>query len=74
MHTNINLLLGKIREQQHTQETLANAIGVDRGTLSKKMRRGGGHFRLDTVYAIIRELHLSKDEAIEVFFSVAPEK
>lgn len=68
-NVNINKLKGKIVEKGMTVSTLADAIGVDKGTLYRKMRNNGETMLLRDANAIIKALSLSCDEAISIFLS-----
>lgn len=68
-NVNINKLKGKIVEKGMTVSTLADAIGIDKGTLYRKMRNNGESMLLREANAIIEALCLSADEAVSIFFS-----
>ena len=63
-----NKIKGKIVENGFTLETLANAIGMSRQTLSKKIK-GRKEFTISEVEAICRELKISDDELVSYFFA-----
>lgn len=65
---NVQKLKGKIMERGTTQEALAKALGIDRSTFYRKMRQGG-NFTIKEVNLIVSALHLSKDEAMSIFFA-----
>lgn len=61
-------LLGKIKEQGFTQAKLADAIGINRGTLSAKLN-GQYSFSVKEIDSICRELDISNDEIGAYFFT-----
>lgn len=65
---NVQKLKGKIMERGTTQEALAKALGIDRSTFYRKMRQDG-NFTIKEVNLIVSALHLSKDEAMSIFFA-----
>jgi len=65
---NVQKLKGKIMERGTTQEALAKTLGIDRSTFYRKMRQGG-NFTIKEVNSIVSALHLSKDEAMSIFFA-----
>ena len=69
MGVNINLLLGKMKEHGFTQDELSKVIGMDRSTLNKKLRAGGGDFSVTHSNAIRNALSLTAEEACAIFFN-----
>ena len=65
---NAQILKGKIVEKGTTQEAVADAIGVDRSTFYRKMKRSGNTFTVEEMNKMVRHIPLSKDEAIAIFF------
>ncbi|MCY7156226.1 XRE family transcriptional regulator [Streptococcus pasteurianus] len=65
---NVQKLKGKIMERGTTQEALAKTLRIDRSTFYRKMRQGG-NFTIKEVNLIVSALHLSKDEAMSIFFA-----
>lgn len=65
--------VSKLREalaaKGHTQQGLADAIGMARSTLFRKLKGGGQGFRLDEVQAMAGAIPLTRDEAIAIFFA-----
>ena len=61
-------LLGKIKEQGFTQAKLADAIGINRGTLSAKLN-GQYSFSVKEIDSICRELDISNGEIGAYFFT-----
>lgn len=65
---NVQKLKGKIVERGTTQEALAKTLGIDKSTFYRKMQQGG-NFTIKEVNLIVSALHLSKDEAMSIFFA-----
>lgn len=66
---NVRKLKGKIVEAGTTQESLAKAIGINRGTFARKLRPGGGSFTIREVCNIMNAIPLTKEEAFEIFLT-----
>nr|WP_077613060.1 phage repressor protein [Clostridium sp. Marseille-P2415] len=66
---NIQMLKGKIMESGITQEAMADAIGMSRCTFYRKMKRKGNTFTVEEMNNIVKTIHLSKEEAVSIFFS-----
>lgn len=64
----VNKLKGKIVEKGLNVETLARRIGIDRSTLYRKLNKQGDTLTVREVNIICKELGLSKDEAMDIFF------
>lgn len=64
----VNKLKGKIVEKGLNVETLARKIGIDRSTLYRKLNKQGDTLTVREVNIICKELGLSKDEAMDIFF------
>ena len=64
---NINKLRGKIIEKGHSISTLAPKIGIDRATFYRKMKDES--FTVREAVAISKELELSSDEIMSIFFT-----
>jgi DNA-binding XRE family transcriptional regulator len=62
---NIGKLNGKIAEVGTTKAEIAKAIGIDRGTLSRRIETGA--LRICDIHAICEVLHLTGEEAKEIF-------
>ena len=69
MVVNIARLKGKIVERGNTQEAVANAIGMDRSTFYRKLKDGGEKFIIGEIHGIVNAVPLSKEEAIDIFFT-----
>ena len=69
MNFNHSKLLGKIRECGFTQESLATAIGVNKCTLSAKLKNKNS-FTTAEITDICRLLDISKYEIGDYFFAL----
>lgn len=65
---NIAKLKGKIVENGLNQKTLAEATGIDRSTLNRKMKNAEA-FTIGEANRIVTILKLTKDEAVAIFFT-----
>jgi transcriptional regulator with XRE-family HTH domain len=68
MKYNYCKLLGKIKECGFTQSSLADAIKINRGTLSAKLN-GQYPFSTKDIDSICKELNISNDEIGAYFFT-----
>lgn len=66
---NINKLKGKIVERELSVTKLADKIGMDRSTLYRKMANNGLDFSIREVNLISKELCLTEEEAMQIFFT-----
>lgn len=69
VHVDVALLRGKIAERGMTQEKLAQAMSIDKSTLSRKMKSEALDFSVGEMHRIVEILGLSKAEAGEIFLS-----
>ncbi len=69
MNVNVNKLKGKIVERGMSVGALAQAIGMDRATLYRKISNDGDTMLVKDANNIVTALGLSADEAIAIFFS-----
>ena len=69
MGYNFSKLLGKIKECGYTQESLAEAIGMNKSTLSLKLNNKG-EFKATEIDDICRILDISNDEIGIYFFAI----
>lgn len=69
MHVDVAMLRGKIAERGMTQEKLAQAMSIDKSTLSRKMKSEALDFSVGEMHRIVEILGLSKAEAGEIFLS-----
>ena len=67
---NMNKLRGKIVENGLSVEILAERIGIDKTTFYRKIAQGGRTFTIKEANDIARELHLSMDDCVAIFFSL----
>ena len=65
---NANKLKGKIVERGMTVSKLASLVGMDPGTLYRKINETTS-FTINEVDKITSELNLSTSEAMDIFFS-----
>lgn len=66
---NLNLLRAKIVENNTTQESVANSIGMNRTTFYRKMKTNGSQFTVEEVAGIARVLSLSSTDIMRIFFA-----
>jgi DNA-binding XRE family transcriptional regulator len=64
---NVAKLKGKIIERNTTQESVADAIGIDRATFYRKMKQNGLTFSIGEIHRIVKAIPLTNGEAIEIF-------
>lgn len=67
MFYDFSRLLGRIKEYGYTQESLANAIGKDKSTLSSKLNNKG-EFKATEIDDICKLLDIDSDEIGKYFF------
>ncbi len=65
---NIQMLKEKIAKSGITQEAIADAIGMSRCTFYRKLKRKGNTFTVEEMNMIVKTIHLSKEEAVSIFF------
>jgi transcriptional regulator with XRE-family HTH domain len=68
-NVNTNKLKGKIAEKGITLEKLAFLIGIDKSTMSRKMKNGGEGFSIKQANDIVNALGMSNAEATDIFFN-----
>jgi transcriptional regulator with XRE-family HTH domain len=66
----VNRLRGKIIENGMTQTRLAEKIGMTKSTMSRRLSKGGVDFSIGEVCEISRVLHLSQEDAANIFFEL----
>ena len=66
---NINKLKGKIVENNLSIEKLADAIGLDRSTLYRKINNNGDSITIKEADIMVQVLNLTIEEASNIFFS-----
>lgn len=69
MHTNIQKLRGKLKENKETQEAVAKALGMHPSTFSAKMQGDGLKFSIGDAHKIADIVPLTPKEAIEIFLA-----
>lgn len=69
MKFNYSKLLGKIKECGFTQQSLAKAIGITKGSLNSKLKNLF-YFTARDIYAICEVLSIPTSEIGEYFFAV----
>lgn len=69
MQTNMNMLRGKIIERGYTQQYVAQQIGIDKSTFSRKMQSSALDFSIGEMYRIVDMLQLTNEEAQQIFLS-----
>ncbi|BAK21919.1 phage repressor protein [Melissococcus plutonius] len=60
-------LKGLIVEHGTTQQAIADSVGINRSNFYRKMKKGG-NFTIQEVKKLVKEIPLTNDEAIEIFF------
>lgn len=66
---NVLMLKGKVIEKGFTLEKVAENIGIDRSTMSRKLSNAGEDFTIKQADDIVNLLGLSSVEATAIFFS-----
>ncbi len=66
MHLNTHMLKAKIMENGLTCEQLAQRIGMNSASLSRKMNKRT-EFSIGEMQQITQELHLTNEEAVRIF-------
>lgn len=66
---NVPMLKGKVIEKGFTLEKVAENIGIDRSTMSRKLGNSGEDFTIKQADDIVTLLGLTPTEATSIFFS-----
>ena len=66
---NVQMLKWKVVERGLTLEKVAENIGIDRSTMSRKLGNGGADFTIKQADGIVTLLNLNSDEAAYIFFN-----
>lgn len=66
---NVLMLKGKVIEKGYTLEKLAERLGIDRSTMSRKLSNSGEDFTIKQADDIVSCLELTPTEATAIFFS-----
>jgi transcriptional regulator with XRE-family HTH domain len=69
MLVNIQKLKGKIVEQGLTITSVAEAMGINKATLYRKMENGGAALTIKDANLLVEILHLTAEEAMAIFFA-----
>lgn len=69
MKFNYSKLLGRMREYGFTQEQLAKAIGINKGTLSVKLNNKFS-FSQEEILAICKILNIPASEISDYFYAI----
>ena len=69
MHTNIDRLKGLIKEHNKTYEQVAECIGVNRDTFTRRIASNGCEFKISELHKMMVFIPLTLVETIEVFFA-----
>lgn len=69
MHVDITRLRGKIVECGMTQEKMAQKLGMNKSTLSRKMKSNAVAFSVGEMFQIAEILRLTNREAAEIFLA-----
>ena len=67
MSINMELLHGKMREKNISNEDMAVQIGVDASTFYRKIKANGVNFTVGQMHKIVEILRLTKEEAVSIF-------
>ena len=66
---NIGKLRGKVVEKGYSIRRLAESIGIDQSTLYRQFENDGKNMSLRVAESIKQTLPLTREEAMEIFFS-----
>jgi len=69
MFVNVNKIHGKLRELGLTVADVAEQMEIDRSTLYRKLGNSGAGLTVKDAQALMIILHLTEDEALEIFFA-----
>lgn len=67
---NVNKLKGKIVENGYTIPEIAEKVGLDKSTFYRKLNAEGETFTIREANDICKALKLSKQDAMDIFFSL----
>ena len=70
---NVMKLKGKMTERGIKQEELAKAVGIYRSTLNRRLKTGED-FTIEEANKVVDFLHISVDEAIQIFLPTLSHK
>lgn len=63
----VNKLKGKIAEKRLNIPELSGRMGIDKATLYRKINNNGEQFSIKEADSIVKELGLTKEEAMAIF-------
>ncbi len=66
---NVNKLRGVLAERGLSVVSISHKIGIDKATFYRKLNGKGEMFTIREADLIVKELALTKDEAIAIFFN-----
>lgn len=66
---NVPKLKAKMTELEINVDELSKRVDMDRATFYRKLSAGGQTFLIKEADAICRELHLTRNEVNDIFFS-----
>lgn len=66
---NVEKLKYKVKEKGMNVEGLAEAMGIDRSTLYRKLQKRGEDISIREASLIVEKLELSESEAVAIFFN-----
>lgn len=69
MKFNVIRLKTLIKGSGKTYEQVGRAAGINRDTFTRRLKSGGGDFKVSEIYAMANFIPLSKKELLEVFSS-----
>jgi hypothetical protein len=69
MSVNVAKFKAAIVERGTSVAELADAVGLSKSTLYRKINTGGDDFTIGEVLSITKALHLSADEGQQIFFA-----
>lgn len=69
MAVNVQRLRGKIKETSKNQESVADAMGMNRSTFYRKMKSGGDGFTVGEIHKMMKYIPLTSKEATDIFLN-----
>lgn len=67
MRVNIDMLKRAAASAGYTQKRLAEELGVNQSTFSRKMRGGGISFSIAEMHDIVSSLSLTREQVCDIF-------
>lgn len=68
MKVDVVRLKNLIKKNGKTYEQVGRAVGINRDTFTRRLKSGGGDFKVSEIYAMANFIPISKEELLEVFF------